>query len=168
MDIHANSTTKNINYHFGKLFSIFTDYLVVLKSDEEISKEKIFWLTHPKNHSIHEHAQEMLENIEDLSGEILESLESLEDSFEESLESLESSEELIDQIEGFFYDGSESIEDLFSSEKIENITKNLNDIPRFTIMKEDCEPNGCTFLFAGSDMSDQAIGKKRNSVSLSK
>ena len=159
LDLDENSTAKNINYHFGKLFSIFTDYLVILKSDEEISKEKIFWLTHPKNHTIiYEHAQqEKLEQIEEIGDEILEDLESLEDSLEESLESiesLESSEELLDHIEGFFYDSSESIEYI---EEIENIT--IESIPKFTIMKEDCGPDGCNFLFAGSNMSDQAIGK---------
>ena len=45
LGLHEHSTTKNINFHFGKLFSIFTDYLVMLKSNEEISKEKLFLLT---------------------------------------------------------------------------------------------------------------------------
>ena len=123
------------SFIFGSLFSSITNALVELKSEKEISKRTLanFNITQLDFNS---------------KEELFESLDSLE---------LNSAE-----VAGLDWEGSEesneefleSIEDLLDSNEVySNISE------RFTVMKENCGIDPCSFLFAGTELSDQAVGK---------
>ena len=74
---------------------------------------------------------------------------------QDSAESLESLE--IGRDEEFLVDSSseeiESIEDYFEDAMSSNVSQ------RLTIIQDDCGASPCDFLFAESELSDQAIGE---------
>ena len=134
-DINNDSLILQDSFIFGSLFSSITNALVELKSEKEISKRTLanFNITQLDFNS---------------KEELFESLDSLElNSAEVDGLDWESSEE---SNEGFL----ESIEDLLDSNEVySNISE------RFTVMKENCGVDPCSFLFAGTELSDQAVGK---------
>jgi len=133
-DINNDSLILQDSFIFGSLFSSITNALVELKSEKEISKRTLanFNITQLDFNS---------------KEELFESLDSLElNSAEVDGLDWESSEE---SNEGFL----ESIEDLLDSNEVySNISE------RFTVMKENCGIDPCSFLFAGTELSDQAVG----------
>ena len=144
-NLKSNSTSFH-NFEFGQLFAGITNSLVELKPESVISRTKIVNQFHLTNFT-EMSKEEIMDSFESMelsdsgSEELFESLEDLLNSSEES-----SSEELL-----------ESIEDLLDDNIDNNTINALSE--KFTVMKEDCGEEACKFLFAGTEMTDQSVGK---------
>ena len=111
--------TLSYNFSFEKFFSKITDSLVILKSDEEISRQTV--------------------------GTLMSNTDShWEDSLEVDVTEEGSGEEDLDK----------SLEDYFESHP--NTTSEDNQL---SILTNVCNPAPCDYLFAGSSLSDQSVGK---------
>ena len=140
-----NNSTSFYTFEFGQLFAGITNSLVELKPESVISRTKIVNQFHLANLT-EMSKEEIMDSFESMelsdsgSEELLDSLEDLLNSSEES-----SSEELLESIE-------ELLEDNDFNSTIDALAE------KFTVMKEDCGEEACSFLFAGTDMTDQSVG----------
>ena len=142
-----------LNFH--SLFNPIINSLVVLKSQGKLNSN-FFGTNFLPSEEISQNTVAIrimtdLEMEEDREGRELEDSTEISDilSIEDDMESLESLE-----ISEIYEEIQESIESLDSLE-----INDLNSTLSSTIIQEDCGDDPCSFIFADSTLTDQAVGK---------